>query len=369
MEAEAKQIEINNKYFSLDEKIEIYEETLQKCSFDPETELPKIPLLTKNEEIEFAQKIEEGNERYKDYFLLANLRFVAKKANDYYQVTSKKHNLEKRDLFQYGTIGLMKAIEKFDYKKGNRFTTYAGWWINSHISRAIVEKGHAIRKPVPFAEKLASFRKQSELLYKESFQEPSIIKIANRMGISVKEANFLKDKEKENIISLDKPIHSEHDSQFWQDKIEDTVFDNPEKVALRKAYQKEIRETVEKLNPEEKHIIKERFGFNGNVGKSLEEIGKEFGLTRERIRQKEEQILEKIKITLIQQEPLMIKEVLEKFPEKEKNLLEVIFNLRKKNSMTNKKIGEIFGLSANEVKKLERKSLKEIVGHYVKDMS
>jgi len=337
MEAEATQIETINEEFSLDEKISIYERALEKGSFIEHRELGEIPLLNKDEEIEFAKRIENGGKKFKEYFLIANRGLV------------------------------MFAINKFDYKEGYRFSTFAVLCIEQKIRREANNQGRSIRLPEGFARQLWEFKKRYHEYYKEFVTEPTIEEMAEKMDITTKKAQFLQEQLEQTILSIDKPLSNEYGEFNWNDIIQDRNFGIPEEIVLKKIYSEEIIQIIEKLEPREKYIIKKRYGFSNSEPKSLDAIGKKFGLTRERIRQIEERALDKIKIRLIQQEPLMIEEVLNKFSEKEKGVLKTIFNV--KNNISKRKIGEIYGLTTNEVKKLERKGLKEIVGHYIKNMT
>jgi RNA polymerase primary sigma factor len=367
MEAEATQIETINEEFSLDEKISIYERALEKGSFIEHRELGEIPLLNKDEEIEFAKRIENGGKKFKEYFLIANLGLVTMVAKDFYKKNSKEYNFQEKCLMQEGAIGLMFAINKFDYKEGYRFSTFAVLCIEQKIRREANNQGRSIRLPEGFARQLWEFKKRYHEYYKEFVTEPTIEEMAEKMDITTKKAQFLQEQLEQTILSIDKPLSNEYGEFNWNDIIQDRNFGIPEEIVLKKIYSEEIIQIIEKLEPREKYIIKKRYGFSNSEPKSLDAIGKKFGLTRERIRQIEERALDKIKIRLIQQEPLMIEEVLNKFSEKEKGVLKTIFNV--KNNISKRKIGEIYGLTTNEVKKLERKGLKEIVGHYIKNMT
>lgn len=281
-----------------EEKINIYEETLQKCSLGPDTDLRYVPLLNEQEEVDFARRIEQGQEEYREYFLLANLRLVSKKANDYHKRTSRYHSLEEYDLFQEGVMGLMKAVEKFDYTKGYKFSTYATWWIESEISRSVGNKGYMIRYPIPYAEKILLFKKTKNKLFEELEREPNLEEIAKEMGMDFKKAKLLEEGADRTVASIDKPLTIEDDGFSWADILEDNTFAKPEDFVSKKLVSEELGKILDVLNERDREIIKLRYGIGYEQGETLDFVGEKFGLTKERIRQIEDRVLRKIRILL-----------------------------------------------------------------------
>ena len=367
MEAEKIPLEIekNDEELSLEEKIDIYEEALQKGNLLEDTDLKQIPTLTREEEIEFAKKIEQGEKIYENYLLVANLRFLAMKAT---KAVSAGDNFEREDLIQEGIIGLMKGIKKFEHEKGYKFLTYAEWWIKQNTTRAKEEKGDIIRIPTSIKQKTLDYKKQYEILHKELHREPTSKEIAQKMEISEKKVKSLEDLSKRYIVSIDKPITDENGELYWDNKIQDTTFGIPEEIVLKNTYQDIIRELVENLEEKEKEIIKSVFAFNEDDPKSLKNIGEKFGLTKQRISIIKQNILEKLKVSLIQEEGEMIEEVLENFTDVEKKVLELRFGLNNKKAKSRARTKVVVGLSENEIEKIENKCLKEIFGYYIENM-
>lgn len=367
MEAEKipSEIEKGEEDLSLEEKIEIYETTLQKGQLPEDAELKQIPTLTREEEIEFAKKIEQGENRYENYLLVANLRFLAMKAT---KAVSAADNFEREDIIQEGIIGLMKGIKKFEHEKGYKFLTYAEWWIKQNTTRAKEEKGDIIRIPTSTKQKILGYKKQDEILHKELHREPTSEEIAQEMGIANKQAKRLQDLSKRCVISIDKPITEENEDIYWDSKIQDTTFGIPEDIVLKNTYQELIRELVENLEEKEKQIIKAVFAFDEDDSKSLKNVGEKFGITKQRISIIKQNILEKLKVALIQVENKMIEEVLENYTDVEKKVLELRFGLNEKKAKSRTRTKVIVGLSEEEIEKIENKCLKEIFGYYVENI-
>ena len=367
MDAEKIPIKEEKQELTFEEKCEIYDQTLQKGCIISNAELRKLPLLNKEEEIEVAQRIEQGEKQFKKYFFLANLRLVAKKAGEHYRSRGRHHCFEEDDFMQEGTFGLMKAIEKFDYKKGYKFSTYASWWIDQSMKRAIDESGKMIRFPVGFTEKLIKYKKTHEILIKELSREPTIEEIAEEMEISLEKANDLKNKSKQTIISIDKSATDEDGDHYWKSRLEDINEKDPEEIVSQESNKQAIEDILDNLKPREKEIIEARFGFYNNKPQSLDAIGQKYGLTRERIRQIEARVLTKIKTTLVHKENKTTIQIIENFSPTEKKVLGLRFGLINGKPIEKKFVALELGLSTKEIDIIEKKGLKEMASYYLKD--
>lgn len=251
-------------------------------------EIGKIPLLTADEEIILAKRMEKGDEEAAQLLITANLRLVVSVAKKY-----AKHGLELLDLIQEGNIGLMKAVEKFDYKRGFKFSTYATWWIRQAITRAIADQARTIRIPVHMIETINKYNKVNAILTAKLGKKPTDEEIAAEMGI---EPNKIAEivKINQNPSSLSTPIGEEKDNQL-QDMIPDTASLSPEEVATSEYLREQITDVLDELQDREKRVLALRFGLEDGINRTLEEVGKEFGVTRERIRQIEAKALRKLK--------------------------------------------------------------------------
>ena len=257
------------------------------------SQIKKISLLKKEEEIALAKRVEKGDKKAREEFINANLLLVASVAKKY---TRRGVKLAFLDLVQEGNIGLIKAVEKFDYRLGYRFSTYAVWWIWQAINRAIADKSQAIRIPVHMVENIIKYRKTVDSLSKDLGREPSTEEVSIEMGVRTEKIQKIKEAvEKANVISLETPVSFESDDSM-KDFIEDETILLDEKVdkELLRCYFQD-NELFSCLNPREKKILELRFGFADNVPHTLEKIGQDFGVTRERVRQIESKALEKIK--------------------------------------------------------------------------
>ena len=251
-------------------------------------EIGKVPLLTADEEIELAKRMEEGDEDAKKRLSEANLRLVVSIAKRYVG-----RGMLFLDLIQEGNLGLIKAVEKFDYRKGYKFSTYATWWIRQAITRAIADQARTIRIPVHMVETINKLIRVSRQLLQEYGREPLPEEIAEEMGIS-------EDKVREIIkiaqepVSLETPIGEEEDSHLG-DFIPDDDAPAPAEAAAFTLLKEQLMSVLSTLTPREEMVLKLRFGLEDGRARTLEEVGKEFKVTRERIRQIEAKALRKLR--------------------------------------------------------------------------
>lgn len=251
-------------------------------------EMGQFSMLSADEEIELAHRIAEGDQSAKNKLVEANLRLVVSLARHY-----QGCGLSYQDLIQEGNIGLIKAAEKFDVSKGFRFSTYASWWIKQALSRAIADQSRTIRIPVHMTENINKFKKIERELLNQLNREPKIKEIADAMGISEKQA-----KEIQSYIveptSLDIQVGDDDDTTIGS-FIEDTHFVNPESAYIKESNGDVVNAVLDTLSDREANILRLRFGIGGKKAMTLEEVGKEYSLTRERIRQIEAKALRKLR--------------------------------------------------------------------------
>jgi len=252
------------------------------------SEIGRVPLLTHQEEIELAKRIAKGDQGAKQSLAEANLRLVVSIAKKYIG-----RGLSFLDLIQEGSIGLFRAVEKFDPSRGFKFSTYATWWIRQAITRAIADQSRTIRIPVHMVETINKLTHTQRRLVQELGREPTAEEIAAEMDLDVKKVRHIL-KISQDIVSLEAPVGAEEDSKL-EDFIEDEQTLAPHDATNRQLISEAIGDMLRYLTPRERKIIKMRFGLGDGIGHTLEEVGKEFGVTRERIRQIEAKVLQKLK--------------------------------------------------------------------------
>ena len=254
-------------------------------------EIGSYPLLTADEEIELAKKIKAGDREARKYFISCNLRLVVSIAKNY-----STSGLDFLDLVGYGNDGLMKAVERFDYTMGNKFSTYASWWIKQSITRAIADHSKTIRIPVHLFETKNRLIKTRVRLTQELGREPTDEELAEKYGISVDKLREIF-KNIQEPVSLETPIGEEQESNIGEFVADDVTL-SPEEYVIQQQISKIIRDVLTTLSEREKQILELRYGFVDGRRWTLQEIGSVFGLTRERIRQIECKGLKKVKVRL-----------------------------------------------------------------------
>lgn len=251
-------------------------------------EIGKVPLLSGEEEIELAKRMEDGDEEAKKKLCEANLRLVVSIAKRYVG-----RGMLFLDLIQEGNLGLIKAVEKFDWRKGYKFSTYATWWIRQAITRAIADQARTIRIPVHMVETINKLIRVSRQLLQELGREPKPEEIAKEMDMSVEKVREIL-KIAQEPVSLETPIGEEEDSHLG-DFIPDNDAPAPAEAAAFSMLKEQLIEVLETLTPREQKVLKLRFGLEDGRARTLEEVGKKFEVTRERIRQIEAKALRKLK--------------------------------------------------------------------------
>ncbi len=251
-------------------------------------EIGKIPLLTSEEEIELAKRMQEGDEIAKKKLAEANLRLVVSIAKRYVG-----RGMLFLDLIQEGNLGLMKAVEKFDYRKGFKFSTYATWWIRQAINRAIADQARTIRIPVHMVETINKLVRVQRQLVQELGRDPSPEEIGKEMGMEVEKVREIM-KIAQEPVSLETPIGEEEDSHLG-DFIPDDEVLAPAEAATFTMLREQLIDVLDTLTPREQKVLRLRFGLDDGRARTLEEVGKEFDVTRERIRQIEAKALRKLR--------------------------------------------------------------------------
>ena len=251
-------------------------------------EIGRVALLTQEEEQALAQRIEQGDEEAKNQMIEANLRLVVAVAKRY--VGRGMHFL---DLIQEGNMGLLKAVEKFDYRKGYKFSTYATWWIRQSITRAIADQARTIRIPVHMVETINKVARASHQLVQDLGREPNAVEIAEYLDLPLSKVEEIM-KLSQEPISLETPVGEEDDSHLG-DFIQDSEVSEPMEAAAANSLREQLEKALHMLTPREEQVLRLRFGFEDGKTHTLEEVGKVFSVTRERVRQIESKALRRLR--------------------------------------------------------------------------
>lgn len=252
-------------------------------------QIGKVKLLNSEQEIEIAKRIAEGDEVAKAQLVKANLRLVVSIAKKYIG-----RGLSFLDLIQEGNLGLIRAAEKFDYKRGFKFSTYATWWIQQSITRGIADKSRTIRLPVHMIETIGRLKKVTRDLTHELGRTPTKEELAGKMGISLSKLRLVL-KATQSTISLETPLHTKDEASKIGDFLVDESTESPDSRVSQENLTEELEKILDSLRPRERDVLKLRFGLNDGNKRTLEEIGQLFGVSRERVRQIETRALNKLR--------------------------------------------------------------------------